>query len=75
MTRTLLLGAGSLWLVLLMGCYSGPLGPRTSYTSVPPTQREQVKRKHHHVDQHAALAHLDEEGLGQQHARHTQGGT
>ena len=38
MTRTLLLGAGSLWLVLLMGCYSGPLGPRTSYTSVPPTQ-------------------------------------
>ena len=28
-------------------------------------QREQVKRKHHHVDQHAALAHLDEEGLGQ----------
>ena len=38
MTRTLLLGAGSLWLVLLAGCYSGPLGPRTSYTSAPPTQ-------------------------------------
>ena len=38
MTRTLLLGAGSLWLVLLAGCYSGPLGPRTSYTSAPRTQ-------------------------------------
>src|SRR6188768_4275574 len=38
MTRTLLFGAGSLWLILVVGCYSGPLGPRTSYTSPPPTQ-------------------------------------
>ena len=35
MTRMLLLGAGSLWLVLLAGCSSGPLTPRTSYTSGP----------------------------------------
>ncbi len=38
MTRTLLLGAGSLWLVLLAGCSSGPLAPRTSYTSGSPAQ-------------------------------------
>lgn len=35
---TLARTAGSLWLVLLAGCYSGPLGPRTSYTSAPPAQ-------------------------------------
>ncbi len=38
MTRTLLLGAGSLWLVLLAGCSSGPPGPRTTYTSAPPAR-------------------------------------
>ena len=38
MTRMSLLGAGSLWLVLLAGCYSGPLGPRNPFTLAPPAQ-------------------------------------
>jgi len=41
MTRTLLSGAIGLSLVLLAGCTSGPLGPRTAYTPVPPSRTGQ----------------------------------
>ena len=41
MTRTLLKGAIGLSLVLLAGCTSGPLGPRTAYTPVPPSRTGQ----------------------------------
>ena len=41
MTRTLLYGAIGLSLVLLAGCTSGPIGPRTAYTPVPPNRTGQ----------------------------------
>ena len=41
MTRMLLVGAGCFWFGLLAGCTTGPLGPRTTYSPIPPTQTGQ----------------------------------